>query len=92
MHLPTFPRAMPVTRRVQTDFRGYDHRPGCPEGGIYEMTNGSAAAAPRFSTSASIPDASSSTSASRHGTSVSPASRAARRRRSPATSSYALPA
>ena len=44
MHLPTFPRAMPVTRRVQTDFRGYDHRPGCPEGGIYEMTNGSAAA------------------------------------------------
>ena len=24
MHLPTFPRAMPVTRRVQTDFRGYD--------------------------------------------------------------------
>ena len=34
MHLPTFPRAMPVTRRVQTDFRGYDHRPGCPEGGI----------------------------------------------------------
>ena len=43
MHLPTFPRAMPVTRRVQTDFRGYDHRPGCPEGGIYEMTNGSAA-------------------------------------------------
>ena len=42
MHLPTFPRAMPVTRRVQTDFRGYDHRPGCPEGGIYEMTNGSA--------------------------------------------------
>ena len=46
MHLPTFPRAMPVTRRVQTDFRGYDHRPGCPEGGIYEMTNGSAADAP----------------------------------------------
>ena len=50
MHLPTFPRAMPVTRRVQTDFRGYDHRPGCPEGGIYEMTNGSAADAPLFST------------------------------------------
>ena len=41
---------MPVTRRVQTDFRGYDHRPGCPEGGIYEMTNGSAADAPLFST------------------------------------------
>ena len=40
MHLPTFPRAMAVTRRVQTDFCGYDHRPGCPEGGIYEMTNG----------------------------------------------------
>ena len=50
MHLPTFPRAMPVTRRVQTDFRGYDHRPGCPEGGIYEMTNGSATDAPLFST------------------------------------------
>lgn len=50
MHLPTFPRAMAVTRRVQTDFRGYDHRPGCPEGGIYEMTNGSAADAPLFST------------------------------------------
>ena len=50
MHLPTFPRAIPVTRRVQTDFRGYDHRPGCPEGGIYEMTNGSAADAPLFST------------------------------------------
>ena len=48
MHLPTFPRAMPVTRRVQTDFRGYDHRPGCPEGGIYEMTNGSAGHAPPF--------------------------------------------
>ena len=50
MHLPTFPRAMAVTRRVQTDFRGYDHRPGCGEGGIYEMTNGSAADAPLFST------------------------------------------
>lgn len=50
MHLPTFPRAMAVTRRVQTDFCGYDHRPGCPEGGIYEMTNGSAADAPLFST------------------------------------------
>lgn len=50
MYLPTFPRAMPVTRHVQTDFRGYDHRPGCPEGGIYEMTNGSAADAPLFST------------------------------------------
>ena len=50
MYLPTFPRRMAAVRHVQTDFRGYDHRPGCPEGGIYEMTNGSAADAPLFST------------------------------------------
>ena len=41
MYLPTFPRRMAAVRHVQTDFRGYDHRPSCPEGGIYEMTNGS---------------------------------------------------
>ena len=39
MYLPTFPRRMAAVRHVQTDFRGYDHRPSCPEGGIYEMTN-----------------------------------------------------
>ena len=50
MHLPTFPRRMAAVRHVQTDFRGYDHRPSCPEGGIYEMTNGSAADSPLFST------------------------------------------
>ena len=50
MYLPTFPRRMAAVRHVQTDFRGYDHRPSCPEGGIYEMTNGSAADAPLFST------------------------------------------
>ena len=38
MYLPTFPRRMAAVRHVQTDFRGYDHRPSCPEGGIYEMT------------------------------------------------------
>ena len=47
MYLPTFPRRMAAVRHVQTDFRGYDHRPSCPEGGIYEMTNGSAADSPR---------------------------------------------
>ena len=41
---------MAAVRHVQTDFRGYDHRPSCPEGGIYEMTNGSAADSPLFST------------------------------------------
>ena len=41
----------------------------------------------RFSISASRPDSSSSTDSRMHGTSLSPASRAARRRRSPATSS-----
>lgn len=50
MYLPTFPRRMAAVRHVQTDFRGYDHRPSCPEGGIYEMTNGSAADSPLFST------------------------------------------
>ena len=37
MHLPTFPRSMAAVRHVQTAFGGYDHRPACPEGGIYEM-------------------------------------------------------
>lgn len=46
MHLPTFPRSMAAVRHVQTAFGGYDHRPACPEGGIYEMINGSAADSP----------------------------------------------
>ena len=50
MHLPTFPRSMAAVRHVQTAFGGYDHRPACPEGGIYEMINGSAADSPLFAT------------------------------------------
>lgn len=50
MHLPTFPRSMAAVRHVQTAFGGYDHRPACPEGGIYEMINGSAADSPLFVT------------------------------------------
>lgn len=50
MYLPTFPRSMATVRHVQTAFGGYDHRPACPEGGIYEMTNGSAADSPLFAT------------------------------------------
>ena len=50
MHLPTFPRSMAAVRHVQTAFGGYDHRPACPEGGIYEMINGSAADNPLFAT------------------------------------------
>ena len=50
MHLPTFPRGMAAVRHVQTAFGGYDHRPACHEGGIYEMINGSAADSPLLAT------------------------------------------
>lgn len=48
--LPKLPRACARRRVTQTAFTGYDHRPSCGEGGIYEMENLSCGDAPLVST------------------------------------------
>ena len=48
--LPNLPDGPACKTRAQAAFAGYDHRPSCSEGGIYEMENLSCADAPLLAT------------------------------------------
>lgn len=48
--LPKLPRSAARQTRAQTSFGGYDHRPSCGEGGIYEMQNLTCGDAPLLAT------------------------------------------
>lgn len=48
--LPKLPRSEARQTRAQVAFGGYDHRPSCPEGGIYEMRNLTCGEAPLLAT------------------------------------------
>lgn len=48
--LPKLPRSAARQKRAQVSFGGYDHRPSCGEGGIYEMQNLTCGDAPLLAT------------------------------------------
>lgn len=48
--LPKLPRSETRQTRAQVSFGGYDHRPSCSEGGIYEMQNLTCGDAPLLAT------------------------------------------
>ena len=48
--LPKLPKGETRQTRAQVSFGGYDHRPSCGEGGIYEMQNLTCADAPLLTT------------------------------------------
>lgn len=48
--LPRLPRSETRQTRAQVSFGGYDHRPSCGEGGIYEMQNLTCGDAPLLAT------------------------------------------